>query len=177
MADKTNKLSVQWNELKDPFCGLDTNIEHQIEVQREAIPLVFLPGIMGSVLKRAGTNGKGKGTDGLPNMRWNPGNAKWMWWNYSGIDGAARRRMVIGPDGTEFNRNYLEVHNTDPVGDGFQGVSESTYHKFLKYLQNQSHWGPLNKLFEFPVYAIGYNWSDTNRNNGKMVANRIKRNY
>ena len=119
MTKKINKKTVQWHELKESFCALDTDVVHQTEVQREAIPLVFLPGIMGSVLRRAGTNGEDNGPDGLPNMRWNPGSNSWMWWHYSGIDGGERRRMVIGPDGQAFNRNFLEVHNTNPIGNGF----------------------------------------------------------
>jgi len=35
------------------------------------------------------------------------------------------------------------------------------------------NWGPLSKIFEFPVYAVGYNWTDDNRNSGKMLAERI----
>src|SRR5581483_804979 len=34
-------------------------------------------------------------------------------------------------------------------------------------------WGPLAKLFEFPVYAIGYNWSDDPANAGQWVAQKI----
>jgi len=173
MTTQINKQCLDWDKLNDTIKGLDTDIEHVGEVQREAIPLVFLPGIMGSVLRRSGTTGEGKGTDGLPNMRWDPGDPKFMWWQYSGVDGATRRRMVVGPSGDEFDEGFLKVHNTNPEGDGFQGVSKSTYHPFLAFLRNQSHWGPLTNLFEFPVYAIGYNWSDTNKNNGKKVAKRI----
>lgn len=173
MKDPVNKKVVSWFELKQTFSNLNTNIKHKFEVQREAIPLVFLPGIMGSCLRVAGTNGEGNSENGLPNLRWNPSSSYWMWSNYSGISGAERRRMVIGPDGEGFNQNLLEVHNSNPVGNGFQGVGESSYHDFLAFLQNGEHWGPLCKLFDFPVYAIGYNWTDTNLNNGKKVAKRI----
>src|SRR5689334_18676005 len=43
-----------------------------ISCQIETLPIIFVPGIMGSRLRRAGTNGEGNGTDGLPNMRWDP---------------------------------------------------------------------------------------------------------
>ena len=46
--------------------GLETDVEHEIRVEREAIPLVFVPGIMGSRLRRAGTDGKGRAPMGCP---------------------------------------------------------------------------------------------------------------
>ena len=153
-----------------PFSGLVTDDEHDIFVRREAIPLVFVPGIMGSRLRRAGTNGKGKGADGLPNLRWDPGSGGWMWWNYSGKDGGYRKRMLVGPS---FKASYLEVDNDNPVGDGFSGVMEDYWKKFLKDLKKRD-WGPLAKIFEFPVYAFGYNWTDSNENSGKKLAARIK---
>lgn len=105
---------------------MQTDIKHQIEVQREAIPLVFVPGMMGSVLKLKGTNGKGVGPedkngDTLPNLRWDPDSRAFMVNNFSGEEAIHRRHMLIGPDGSEFDANFLAVHNADPIGNGFQG--------------------------------------------------------
>ena len=69
MAKK--KHIVPWHEVDRYLAGLETTEHHCIEVQREAIPLIFLPGIMGTHLRLAGTDGTGK-KDGVPNMRWNP---------------------------------------------------------------------------------------------------------
>lgn len=171
MSKKT--ITKNWNELGEKFSGLSTDEENVILAQREAIPLIFVPGVMGSVLRLAGTNGEGDGDDGLPNLRWEPGDSVWMLKTYFNASPAFRRRMLIGESGRPFNPDFLEVHNSTPVGDGFQGVSRATYHDFLNVLKQSSNWGPLNKLFEFPVYAFGYNWSDTNFNNGKKLANRI----
>ena len=163
--------SVQWHKVDEEIANLDTDVEHKIVVKREAIPLVFVPGIMGSVLRRTGTNGTGNGADGLPNLRWNPSSSWFMVNNYSGESGIHRRRMLIGAD--KYNSDFLEVHNSNPVGNGFQGVSSSSYGTFLEFIENQATWGPLSKIFDLPVYAVGYNWTDTNLNNGKILSKRI----
>jgi pimeloyl-ACP methyl ester carboxylesterase len=168
--EQINSIHVKWYELDKVFNGLNTELEHDITVQREAIPLVFVPGIMGSVLRLSGTDGNGERQDGLPNLRWNPSSSYWMWRHYSGANATFRKNMIIGSG--SFNKNFLEVHNSDPVGNGFQGVSSSTYLQFLQFLQDQN-WGPLRKIFEFPVFAFGYNWTDTNLNNGTLLVQRI----
>lgn len=163
--------TLQWHEIDQEIKNLNTDIEHRLIIQREAIPIVFVPGIMGSVLRRSGTNGTGNGEDGLPNLRWNPSSSWFMVNNYSGESGIHRRRMIIGEG--SYNNNFLEVHNSTPVGNGFQGVSSSSYGDFLEFIENPETWGPLSKIFDLPVYAVGYNWTDTNLNNGKLLAKRI----
>lgn len=149
----------------DPTCACSS-------IKKEAIPLVFIPGIMGSVLRLKGTNGKGKGANRLPNLRWNPSSMNWMLRKYGLIAGAAKRRnMLIGP--CSHNKDYLEVHNSNPVGNGFQGVASSSYKKFLRFLERRGTWGTLLEAFDFPVYAVGYNWTDSSLNNGKLLATRI----
>lgn len=161
------RRTVKWYELDKVIDGLETDVVHEIQVQREAIPLIFVPGIMGSRLKRTGTDPEGE-TDGLPNMRWEPGKKGWMWKHYSGKDPLYRKNMLVGP---AFDPNFLEVDNSTPTGDGFQGIMED-YVKFLKKLKTRN-WGPLHKIFEFPVYAFGYNWTDSSRESGEKLAQRI----
>src|SRR5205823_5979615 len=106
--------TIKWEKVDRPISGLATDINHVIRVQREAIPLIFVPGIMGSRLRLSGTNGTGKGGDGLPNLRWDPGDGWFMWSTFSGTSGEFRKKMLVGK---AFNRNFLEVDNTDPVTD------------------------------------------------------------
>ncbi len=166
----TDVRKVKWDKVDKVVSNLSTDLDHEIQVQREAIPLVFVPGIMGSRLRVAGTDGTGDGADGLPNMRWNPSSTAFMIKHFSGTDGAHRKRMLVG-DGNFF-QGFLEVDNANPVGDGFHGIFDD-YWKFLKPLKKQD-WGQLRKIFEFPVYAVGYNWTDSNGNSGKMLAKRIQ---
>jgi hypothetical protein len=164
-------------ETFDPPEGAQ-GVQHVIQVQREAIPLVFIPGIMGSRLRRAGTDGNGSTENGLPDMRWDPGDTGYMLGNWMLRGSARRRRMIVGPPDQDFSSSYLEVPNSDPYGDGFVGVmggepgGGKAYLKFLTPLKTHD-WGPLSKLFDFPVYAIGYNWSDDPANAGNWVAQKI----
>ncbi|MCC6532351.1 MAG: hypothetical protein IT531_07375 [Burkholderiales bacterium] len=164
------KRSVPWYQVDRYFTGFETDVEHEIEVQREAIPLVFVPGIMGSRLRRAGTRGRetDKDASGLPNMRWDPGSALYMLGNFSGEKPAHRKSMLIGD---EFKAGYLEVADAEPVGDGFDGIMDD-YRGFLKDLKKHD-WGALAKIFEFPVYAVGYNWTASNADSGERLARRI----
>ena len=161
--------TVDWYELDEIIGGLETDVEHEIRVQREAIPLIFVPGIMGSRLRRSGTNGTGNGADGLPNMRWEPGKAGWMLKHFSGESPLHRKKMLVGP---RFDANFLEVDNGAPVGDGFQGIMED-YRDFLEDLKKGYEWKPLDKIFEFPVYAFGYNWTDSSMESARKLAERI----
>jgi hypothetical protein len=160
---------VKWYDIDKTIPGLETDVEHEICVQREAIPLVFVPGIMGTCLRRTGTDGKGKDANGLPNMRWNPSSSLWMLWNVSGTSGADRRAMLVGP---QFDPDYLEPANTNPPGDGFGALMDDYCDDLLKPLKKHD-WGALGRIFEFPVYAVGYNWTDSAARSGEKLASRI----
>lgn len=178
--------TVNWWEVDELQSDLETfdppegakGVEHTIQVQREAIPLVFVPGIMGSRLRLAGTDGNGSTEGGLPDMRWDPGDTWYMAKNWLLRGAERRRRMAIGPPDQNFRSSYLEVPNTDPYGDGFIGImggepgGGKAYLKFLTPLKTHD-WGPLSKLFDFPVYAIGYNWMDDPANAGDWIAQKI----
>ena len=161
---------IKWYDIAKTIPGLETDVKHEICVQREAIPLVFVPGIMGTCLRRTGTDGTGKGADGLPNTRWNPSSSLWMLWNVSGTSGADRRAMLVGP---QFHPDYLEPANANPPGDGFEALMKDYCDDFLKPLKKHD-WGALGRLFEFPVYAVGYNWTDSAASAGEKLAARIK---
>lgn len=167
---QVKKKTIPWHNADHKLGGLATNAEHDISVQREAIPLVFVPGIMGSRLRRAQAPKPGDPDAGLPNLRWSPGDPTWMGKNYMYRYASRRKRMLLG---SEFSPAYLEVANSHPVGDGFEGIMED-YRPFLERLRDSDWAGPLKKLLVFPVYAFGYNWTDDNRNSGAALARRIK---
>jgi hypothetical protein len=158
-----SKRDIAWDQADSQISGLETDREWLVQVRREAIPLVFVPGIMGTRLRRNGTD------EGLPDVRWDPGDPAWMWWNYSGAAPQFRKDMLVGPS---FTADYLRVANSDPVGDGFEGIMDD-YRAFLLDLRSRG-WGALGKIFEFPVYAVGYNWTDTAESAGASLASRIK---
>ena len=159
---------ISWKEVDKPVSGLATNASHEVHVQREAIPIVFVPGVMGSRLRLTGTNGTGD-ANGLPNLRWDA-DAGFLYDNYSGASSAKRKRMLIGPK-KHFDPDYLEVDNDMPPGNGYRGLIKD-YRAFLEQLRTHD-WGALGKLFVFPVYGFGYNWSASNRTSGAKLAARI----
>lgn len=172
MPKPNKKHIVQWNEVDIAVANLNTDTEHLIQVQREAIPLVFVPGIMGSRLRRTGTDGVGDGDDGLPNLRWDPGDARWMIKHFSGESPQHRKRMLIG---SAFDPDFLEVDKSTPIGNGFRGLMKDYHEKFLKVLLKEIDvkWRPLGKIFVFPVFGVGYNWTDSSDTSGKKLAARI----
>jgi len=156
---------VQWDKVDQSISSLETDVSHRIMVQREAIPLVFVPGIMGSRLRRTGTKQD-------PDVRWDPGKQKWMLDNYYCRGPAYRKRMLVGD---KFSSNYLEVDDNGIFGqgyDGFHGIMED-YCGFLNVLRAHD-WGHLTKIFEFPVYAVGYNWTDDATKSGQVLKARIE---
>ncbi|HEU0124123.1 MAG TPA: hypothetical protein VFQ91_26565 [Bryobacteraceae bacterium] len=164
------KHVVDWHKVDQPFTGLETNVAHEIEVRREAIPLIFVPGIMGTHLRRPGTDGKGE-ANGLPNLRWNPSELGWTWDNLIGMDAEWRRRLIVGEPDEDFRPDYLEPDEDTPPGNGFRGIM-TDYHKFLTPLRTQD-WGEFKKIFEFPVYACGYNWTADVRDAAAALLQRI----
>jgi hypothetical protein len=150
------KHTVPWHQLGAFLKDLETAQRHDIEYQREAIPLVFVPGIMGTHLRRTGTDGTGE-QDDIPNMRWNPSDTWWVLSNLVFASGADRRRLIVGEPHERFRPDYLEPDEANPPGDGWKGIMEA-YHIFLNRLRDHD-WGPLSKYFDFPVYALGFNWT------------------
>jgi len=165
------KHLVHWHDVDRFLEGLETTQRHDIEVQREAIPLVFVPGIMGTHLRRTGTDGTGEADD-LPNMRWNPSGTGWVLSNLVFADGAERRRLIVGAPEERFRADYLEPDEANPPGDGWRGIM-TAYHIFLERLRAHD-WGHLSKFFVFPVYALGFNWSADIKASAPLRLKRIE---
>ena len=59
--------------------------------------------------------------------------------------------------GDAFDPDYLEADFASPPADGERSVIR-LYDPVLQALKNHP-WGALEKVFSFPVYAFGYNWT------------------
>ena len=167
-------IKIPWYKFADEVKDLKTDVAYQLQVIREAIPLIFVPGLMGTRLRVKKTK----------EMRWDP---SWpicyIARKYCGQDGAYRKKRLVGD---RFDANYLEPVNDDPIGDGFKAIMAAYCTGFLNGLKKpgaavasavggNGDWGPLSKIFEFPVYAFGYNWTDDNAHSGAMLVNRIEK--
>jgi len=180
-------IDIDWPDLFRPILTTKTNFFNRIRVRREVIPIIFIPGTMGSRLKR------GK------KIVWDPDREiMCMLLKYGGFwnTPAQRKRMLIGE---KFDSDRLQVsendakHNktffseADPCRDrrGWGGVYWGAYGGFLEELQSYNWDKPVNnedkdakkelvgRCFEFPVHAFGYNWTDSNDNSGRKLAEKI----
>lgn len=132
-------MNIRARDLKNPVKGLETERQNRIVIERDVVPIIFIPGIMGSRLQNKGE------------AVWDP-DSKWvMLTNYFRIKSVAKHKktMLIGKG--KFSPNYLKVLDddteqmkriADPSGKdktrkerGWGGVSWSTYGPILKALQ------------------------------------------
>lgn len=176
-----------WWELKQPITDVKPGEEYRLKVKREAIPIVFLPGIMGSRLRQKSGGEK----------VWDPDSALFMLFTY-GLPiqrGGKKKQLLVGDSYDEDQPDYLEVFEDDdkhnkkrlpprapgekdgPVERGWGGVMWSAYGDVLKALAAGATWrdpvAPVGLFFDLPVYAVGYNWTADVKFAAEKVAERI----
>jgi uncharacterized Zn-binding protein involved in type VI secretion/pimeloyl-ACP methyl ester carboxylesterase len=160
---------VTRKDLGAPLKDLATDVSHEIRVKREIIPIIFVPGVMGSVLRVSDAHAGRKEDASLPLLRWNPSSELWLGWHFFNRFPTHRVKMLIGQRG--FSEDYLTVNSVEERG--WDGI-HSGYHKFLAPLRDHD-WGRLGRVFEFPVIAFGYNWTASNKTSAHKLADRIKK--
>jgi pimeloyl-ACP methyl ester carboxylesterase len=170
-APEENKSDIQWHQLFKPLKGMKQGAKNKLAVKRETIPIIFVPGVMGTRLK----NSSGQKV-------WDPDDKFFMLKKYglAWRDASDKKAAIIG---TKFNEDFLQphlddaAHNEDKFEDdfpeaanrGWGAVYWGSYGQFLSSLQMQA-WSPLLRLcFELPVYACGYNWTASNSTSGKKL--------
>lgn len=172
---EVNPIEIKWPELFKPIKGLKTDVLNRIVIEREIIPIIFVPGLMGSRLE-----------DSDGNKVWDPDAKGFMVNNFGRIDRTAayRKNLLIGE---QFNADYLQTSNDDTEHNkkfanendptraerGWGGVFWSSYGDLIIALQNHQWEEPVRHCFEFPVHAFGYNWTDDNFNTGRMLSEKI----
>ncbi len=212
MSDKVVK-PVDW-KTADHLPHAQTGKHTQIQVKKASVPLVLVPGIMGSRLERS--NGS---------FVWDPNSKGGMMANYLYRGGATRKKTLIdnpnpqgtrrvmavrnGSDPSSFKNTLLaawvkkpwigatEVHLPqwtwlpDPIAklqgearanamaslaaeQGWMEVAWGFYGKFLLELA-ETRFQQFKWIFHHPVYAVGYDWVDDNRNAGQSLTERIEK--
>jgi len=174
---------VESEGLRQAIVGFETNRQNRLVIEREVLPIIFVPGIMGSRLR----NQKG-------DRVWDPDDPKFMLRNYGLLWAAtakSRKKLVVGK---EFDNDFLKIldddykhnkvfaDNTDTSREqrGWGGVSWGSYGGFLKALQNREWDQSVNLFYEFPVHAFGYNWTASNGLAGQQLAayiDHVVKNY
>ena len=173
-----NNIDITWKDLFQPIPGLRTYRHNQICIEREVIPIIFIPGIMGSRLVRASDKAK----------LWDPDDPKFMLNKYGSLKDAARKRKALLV-GKKFNPDYAQVANLDEkhnrkissetdknrVRRGWGGVMWGSYGDLLITLQEHRWPEPISHCFELPVHAFGYNWCASNYVSGRALSKEIDR--
>lgn len=183
MAEEQVKvIKINWRELFSPIPGFQcgAGLSNRLDIEREIIPIIFVPGIMGSRLK-----------DSAGKKVWDPDDALFMVNTYGKFNVTAQQRkaLVIGErfdmnylsvfeDDAEHNQKFADKQDTGRAARGWGGVSWSSYGPFLEALQQRDYtdavdalWSePIRHCFEFPVHAFGYNWTASNGDAGKKLA-------
>lgn len=164
-----NRINIRWQDLFSQIDGLQTDVQNRICIEGEVIPIIFVPGIMGSRLRRRIDRAK----------IWDPDDPLFMVDKYGKFSATAAKRKAL-LIGSEFSPTYAEVHDDDPDHNkkinrkhdttrdkrGWGGVMWGSYGPILTKLQEHQWPSPLNACFEFPVHAFGYNWSASNDDAG-----------
>ncbi|MEM8799475.1 MAG: hypothetical protein AAGF15_05295 [Pseudomonadota bacterium] len=149
--------NLKWWELAKRQTGLSSDQKHPFQIQRESIPIVLVPGIMGSKLRK--TSGKKSIFSPTGDI------ASWIF-----LGPSSRRRRLLGKQA--FTPSYLEPKVEDGDKKGWSGLFTSAYAPFLEYIE-ASDFGKLAPIFSFPAYAAPYNWTASNKTSGEKLAARV----
>lgn len=176
MPKEPKTIPIKWEQVFETVEGLKPDQINRIEIEREVVPLILVPGIMGSRLKNTKT---GK-------MAWDPDDKMLMVKQFGlrQFDAAGRKAILVGKT---FRGNYLQVdrdgnddHNENfkdypgAVDRGWTTVMWGSYGEILTKLQEHEWSEPVRHCFDFPVHASGYNWTDTNFQAGRLLKEEIK---
>ncbi|MFA2535024.1 esterase/lipase family protein [Pseudomonas chlororaphis] len=191
----------------------------------QAIPIVFVPGIMGSPLLATGANARIMGSDNrwawFPDdgLGWVAGITKWK--SYNSLT-PAERKQLLDPQRTralskpqDADRKTVSKYVTalpleEALNRGWGSVMLDSYGKILNILEGKlrfiltpegkpypgikeampnvvSSWGELKGYrpltpdaleaaaeFRYPVYAVGYNWLNSNSQAADYLAGQIQ---
>ena len=127
-----------------------------IQVQRDTIAVIFVPGIMASKLINQ---------DGPV---WNPDAPLFMANHFIGATPEERYKLLIHNEPSLMNE-ITKDHVDNPKAEerGWGGVAWSFYGDLLTSIQDWAT--PLKVLLDLPVYAFGYNWLESNRVSGEKL--------
>jgi hypothetical protein len=174
--DAINRTDIDCRTVQAPV-HLDSNIRNVLEVRQEIVPLIFIPGIMGSRLRDK--DGK---------KVWDPDSKIFMLCKFGLFwqNAKSRKEKLVGnaynseflsviEDDSRHNKKFKNVIDPTRIKRGWGGVGWSSYGKFLIALQTRQWEPPIDLAFNMPVYAFGYNWTACNGLAAEKLANYINR--
>lgn len=124
-------------------------------LRTSTVPVVFVPGVMGSRLQLGGSH------------HWDPDRVgNMIGWATNRAE-TTRRLLSAETEGEVMETAGRKVP-ADRLAQGWAGVAWAFYGKFLRDIEAQRFGS-----FSTPVYAVGYDWRQDNRASGRAVATRI----
>jgi len=128
------------------------------EAKEKKIPIVFVPGVMGSRL-----------TFTAIDESWDP-DSSWAMIHWLRIS-ADRSRAELRHSTPAVVMTTGNDLSPDELKHGYAGVAKDFYVPFLRYLRSRSF-----KLgVATPVYAVGYDWRQSNKASGAYLIKQIDR--
>jgi pimeloyl-ACP methyl ester carboxylesterase len=148
--------------LKEPICTeCEACRDNIIQVRRDTIAIIFVPGIMGSKLKK----------ENAP--IWNPDHLSFMSGTYMKTRPKKRYQLLIEKPLAVMNEITKEHANYSKAEErGWGSVVWSFYGDLLTSIQDWAT--PLKVLLDLPVFAFGYNWLESNRVSGERLREFIR---
>lgn len=170
-----NKAEVQWPDFFKGIKGLQQGARNKVAVKQEFIPIIFVPGIMGTRLKNSRNE-----------KVWDPDAKGWMFRKFGltwrGADD--KKEMLVG---SQFSEDYVQPylddseHNEEYLADypgaaerGWGALSWGSYGSILSALQSRRWASSVGISFQLPVYGFGYNWTASNSSSGKKLKEFIE---
>jgi PGAP1-like protein len=186
--DQLEVVEVDWRDIEKPV-QQTSGKSYKLVIKREPIPIIILPGIMGTRLRQSG---------GTQEQIWDPDSKYFMVTTYGTFWATAykKQRHILGSAGV-FDPGFAKVdeadddHNTDksffgkvaggkplwPDGAarGWGGVAWRAYGKLIFDLHDRTWPGNVGACFKLPVYAVGYDWRGSVQDAGKYVTDKIRK--
>lgn len=201
---KERPVAIRYDKKGNPYWDStlskpDNSVAVAMMVPDRIIPVIFVPGVMGSNLRgnKPETKGVTWRLDSSTSMK------PWL------VRGAKRRKETLQPQLMEVDNegripSSTEQDNEELKRRGWGEVGKYSYGDFLVWLENtlndydHPHGGVRDSLiggvlqaekgevaltkdevglsyrYRFPVYACGYNWLDSNTNSSKRLQQRIE---
>ena len=177
-ADSDGEIRIPWQDLFRRIDGFVAGRDNHLVIEREVVPIIFVPGFLGSRLRTADPDER----TGKVVKVWDPDRRRFMSLAYSvatrpgnfrqklrdrktlllGGDQYFPGRLVPYTDENAHNWRHLPSHHfPGAVARGWGGVAWAYYGPLLKALQSHAEpvAEPVRHCFEFPVHAFGYDWT------------------
>jgi hypothetical protein len=199
--DQPEEVRIDWQDLGKPI-DRPSGKAYKVVVNREPIPIVLLPGIMGTRLRQTG---------GAQKKVWDPDAEFFMFRTHGTVLATARKKQLklLGANGF-YDPDMLKVdenddeHNKACFGDtvgvgtpvlvrgsphykeyrprypnaaarGWGGVAWGKYSPVILGLENRVWPDLIRTCFTLPVYVFGYDWRGSCKVAGTLLASRVKK--